>query len=303
MLTRFDKPGARTTAAEISRNFGHWQDRAMQGPILVTHHGRPRLVVLAAEEFERLSEGLAAAAPAAANGEVISELSRDNFIANMFEGFMFFDADLRVRYANSVAVASAGLDPRELIGKRADSPEFGELGAILAARLRRVSRTGEAVQFESKGIFNPHRYFESKAFPFQGGVGITFSQLTEVLDLRRDSEVSRARSQAVDGLGVVSQLAVNAMGFIEEINGAFRDLVGFSDAHVLGARLVDLVAPPHRHDFGQAMNLVMQGRSEAYAGRVDFLVRERGHVEVKLSAVRQTHNDVCTGLAVACVPA
>lgn len=274
----------------------------MQGPVLVTHHGRPRLVVLSADEFVRLSESEGAGAPAAAvGGDSISDLSRDNFIANMFEGFVLFGADLRVRYANSVAVASAGLDPRTLIGKRADSPEFGEQGAVLAARLRRVLRTGEAVQYESKGFFNPHRYFESKAFPFQGGVGVTFSQLTELLDLRRDAEVSRARGQAVDALGIVSQLGVSPMGFIDEANAAFCDLVGFSQSQVLGARLVDFVAPPQRHDFAQAMNLVMQGRSESYAGLVEFLVREQGHVRVKLSAARQTHNDVCTGLAVACV--
>jgi PAS domain S-box-containing protein len=275
----------------------------MQGPILVTHHGRPRLVVLSAEEFHRLSEGEVASRPATTAGDdVISDLSRNNFIANMFEGFVFFDAELRVRYANSVAVASAGLEPRELLGKQVDSPEFGEQGTVLAARLRRVLRTGELVQFESKGFFNQHRYFESKAFPFQGGVGVTFSQLTELLDLRHDAEVSRARGQAVDALGVVSQLAVNAMGFIEETNGAFCALVGFSEAQVLGARLVDFVAPPDRHDFAQAMNTVMRGRSEPYGGAIDFLVREQGHVAVRVSAARQMHNDVCTGLAVACMP-
>lgn len=50
------------------------------------------------------------------------------------------------------------------------------------------------------------------------------------------------------------------------------------------------------------MNVVMQGRSEQYGGAIDFLVREQGHVAVRLSAARQTHNDVCAGLAVACVP-
>lgn len=274
----------------------------MQGPVLVTHHGRPRLVVLAAEEFERLCEGGGVAPPTDGGGSRVSELSRDTFIANMFEGFAYFDADLCVRYLNAVAVASMGRSLTDLIGKSVDSPEFGEQGAVLAARLRRVLRTGEVVQFESKGFFNPHRYFESKAFPFEGGVGVTFSQLTELLDLRRDAEVSRARDQAVDALGVVSQLGVNAMGFIDETNAAFCNLVGFSRSQVLGARLVDFVAPPHRHEFSQAMNVVMQGRSEQYGGAIDFLVREQGHVAVRLSAARQTHNDVCAGLAVACVP-
>ena len=275
----------------------------MQGPILVTHHGRPRLVVLSADEFMRLSEEGAEAESSPATGDEVGTLGRDNFIANMFEGFVCFDADLRVRYMNSVAVASMGYGPRELVGKAVDSPEFGEQGVVLAARLRRVMRTGEMLQFESKGFFNPHRYFESRAFPFQGGVGITFSHLTELLDLRHEAEVSRAQGQAVDALGVISQLGVNAMGFIEETNAVFCELVGFVRSQVIGARMVDFVAPPRRHDFGQAMNAVMQGRAELQGGAVDLLVRDQGHVAVRLSAVRQMHNDVCTGLAVACAPA
>jgi len=300
VLTRFDRPGARTTAAEISRNFGHWQDRAMQGPVLVTHHGRPRLVVLSAEEFVRISEG--EGQTPVAEGDDMEQLSRENFIANMFEGFVFFDAELRVRYLNRVAVASMGRSLRDLVGKAVDSPEFGEAGVVLAARLRRVLRTGEVAQFEAKGFFNPHRYFESRAFPFQGGVGVTFSHLTELLDLRRDAEASLARGHAVDALGMVCQLDVNAMGFVETANAAFCNLLGVSLSQVLGAPLVDFVATPHRHEFAQAINAVMQGRSELYSGALDFLVPEQDLVRVKLSAARQTHNDVCIGLAVACVP-
>ena len=276
----------------------------MQGPVLVTHHGRPRLVVLSAEEFARLADSAGgASAPGPIVGDQISELNRDTLIANMFEGFVSFDRDLRVRHVNAVAFASAGLDPQALIGKPVDSPEYGEQGVVLAARLRRVLRTGEVAQFESKGVFNPHRLYENRAFPFQGGVALMFSQLTELLDQRRDAEIYRAQTQAVDALGVVSKLAVNAMGFVEETNDAFCDLVGFPRAQVLGARLVDFVAPPHRHDFAQTMNAIMQGRVDSHVGAVDFLVHDQDQVTARLSAVRQTHNDVCVGLAVACAPA
>ena len=276
----------------------------MQGPVLVTHHGRPRLVVLSAEEFARLADDAGGGSnPATAAGEQVGELNRDTFIANMFEGFVSFDRNLRVRHLNAVAFASAGRDPQELIGASADSPEFGEQGAALAARLRRVLRTGEVVQFESRGVFNPHRHYENRAFPFQGGVALMFSQLTELLDLRRDAEMFRAQTQAVDALGVVSKLAVNAMGYIEEANDAFCDLVGFPRAQVRGARLVDFVAPPHRQDVAQTLNAVMHGRADTHVGAIEFLVRDQDHIAVRLSVVRQTHNDVCVGLAVACAPA
>lgn len=271
----------------------------MQGPVLVTHHGRPRLVVLSAEEFERLAEAGGEPDPVA---DEVHEAGRDNFIANMFEGFVAFDADLRVRDLNNVAIASMGHGLRELVGKAVDSPEYGEQGELLAALLRRVLRTGEVVQFENRGFFHPHRYFEARAFPFRGGVGVTFSHLTELLDLRREAEVCRSRGQAVAALGLVSLLDVNAMGFVVEVNEVFCELVGLPAAQLLGARLIDFVAPQHRDEVAQSMNAVMQGRSSQLGDAIELIGREQAAVAVRLSAVRQTQKDVCIGLAIACIP-
>jgi PAS domain-containing protein len=44
------------TAAEVSRSFGRWQDQALAGPVVVTHHGRPRVVVLSALQYEAMTE-------------------------------------------------------------------------------------------------------------------------------------------------------------------------------------------------------------------------------------------------------
>jgi prevent-host-death family protein len=42
------------TAGEFQRKIGHYQDRALVEPVMVTRNGRERLVLLAAEEFKRL---------------------------------------------------------------------------------------------------------------------------------------------------------------------------------------------------------------------------------------------------------
>ena len=45
----------------------------MQGPVLVTHHGRPRLVVLSAEEFARLADNAGGGSnPAGIAGDQVS---------------------------------------------------------------------------------------------------------------------------------------------------------------------------------------------------------------------------------------
>jgi prevent-host-death family protein len=41
-------------SADFQRNIGHYQDRALVEPVMVTRNGRERLVLLSAEEFKRL---------------------------------------------------------------------------------------------------------------------------------------------------------------------------------------------------------------------------------------------------------
>lgn len=44
------------TAAEVQKNFGRFQDKAMVTPVTVTKYGRPTVVILAAAEYERLKK-------------------------------------------------------------------------------------------------------------------------------------------------------------------------------------------------------------------------------------------------------
>lgn len=44
------------TAAEVSKNFGAYQDAAVREPVVITKNGRPRTVLLAYEDFVRLSK-------------------------------------------------------------------------------------------------------------------------------------------------------------------------------------------------------------------------------------------------------
>jgi prevent-host-death family protein len=43
------------TAAEVSKNFGAYQDAAVREPVIITKNGRPRTVLLAYEDFMRLA--------------------------------------------------------------------------------------------------------------------------------------------------------------------------------------------------------------------------------------------------------
>ena len=45
---------SRVTASEFQQSFGALSDKARHDPVVITKHGRDSLVVMAAEEWERL---------------------------------------------------------------------------------------------------------------------------------------------------------------------------------------------------------------------------------------------------------
>jgi len=42
------------TSVEFQRNFGRYQDTALNEPVVITRNGRERIVVLSAAEYQRL---------------------------------------------------------------------------------------------------------------------------------------------------------------------------------------------------------------------------------------------------------
>lgn len=45
----------RVTSAEFQKGFGRYREAAMREPIMITNHGRESLVLLSAEEYQRLA--------------------------------------------------------------------------------------------------------------------------------------------------------------------------------------------------------------------------------------------------------
>jgi prevent-host-death family protein len=45
-----------TTSGEFHRKIGHYQDRALVEPIMVTRNGRQRVVLISADEYDRLKK-------------------------------------------------------------------------------------------------------------------------------------------------------------------------------------------------------------------------------------------------------
>lgn len=48
----------RVTATDFKNNIGAYSDTAMQEPVIITSHQRDRLVLMSAEEYQRLTRGM-----------------------------------------------------------------------------------------------------------------------------------------------------------------------------------------------------------------------------------------------------
>jgi prevent-host-death family protein len=296
-----------TTAAEISRNFGQWQDRAMQAPVRVSHHGRPRVVVISADEFERLTmhrgEPHEARAQSGPTSEPRSERALAGLLANMSEGFIALGADLRITGLNTVAESFLGLTADELIGKPVASIGDPSRAEVFVHRYRWVLRTGEVATFEGVSHICRGRSLRVRAFPLGDGVGVIFTNLTELMTLRDAESRWGAERRALRGHPQVVSAELNLLGFITAANTAFHDFVGFDAEQLAEVRLSDLVGAADRQALAQGINDLLQQRANLLVIDANFLTRAETRRTLRLSIAPIMKNLVFEGLSLLGLPA
>jgi len=230
------------SSADFIRNIGHWQNEAMRQPISITHHGRERLVLAAAEAFH---------AETAPDASAAAELSAMRAIGaalleNMEEGYLGFDTQARIRSANAVAEAFIGAPRETLTGRSVFEALPDPMAAMLADRLTRVLRARRAEAFEC-GAFDG-RHAAIRVFPIPGGAGALLHNITEHYALRRERETGLALDSAVRAHEGLAVLQLDAHARIESVDAAFTAWSGFTAAELRGHRLADLIAASARRE-------------------------------------------------------
>lgn len=282
----YGAPGAagaamRATAAEVCRNFGHWQDRAMLGPVLVTNHGRAKTVLLSADAW---AEGPVAGRAERQDGEATILLDR------MTEAYLDLDDALRLRRANRAAAIALRVPADGLPGAG-----IGELFPAMATAavervLMRVMVTGEPRSFEvpSGGCGSPT--LAMRAFPTGTGVGLFFALVADD-PAARDAML---RMDALEALLAAHGRAGFAMlsprGTFSTLCPAFAAMLGFEADRMAGVRLVDVVAIGQRGAVADAVEAVL-GRGENVAMETALLSRRGDEplVTVALTPVRSAY--------------
>jgi prevent-host-death family protein len=288
-----------TTAAEISRNFGQWQDRALQAPVRVTHHGRPRVVIVSAGDFERLLADREDSfeTPAWTTAAKEAEAALSTLMEGMAEGFIALDASLRITAANSVVAAFLDCSQADLIGRNVASIGDPARADVFLDRYRWVLRTGEAATFESTAHIRKDRTLRVRAFPFRGGVGVVLTNLTELAALRTAQADWNADFEALSGHPAIATARLNLMGFITTANAAFLEFLGFGAEQVAEVRLTDLAVATDRQLLAQGINDLLQQKIVRFAAPVAFLTRDHGRRAMSLSMAPRLRDLAFDGLS------
>lgn len=281
---------ASVTAAEIIRNFGHWQHKALEAPLAITHHGRARVMLISAQEYERL----AARRPARPSNDSAELLQ---FIDNAAEGFMAHDGDLRLSQMNRVAENYFGRHQAELLGLKPDDPLHSPGNAYIHSIMRNVLVTGATVAFEADSKVFPGRRISARTFPYKDGIATLFKNITERERLRAGAESSKAIRLAVRESGEVAAVRLDMRGWLESADPVFTAMTGFEAADLNGIRLISAVAPRDRRIVQQFFDEIsLQVKSGVFTAGI--IVKSGEERRFKIAAVPMLRNFALKGVMV-----
>ena len=263
------------SAADISRNFGEWQAKAMSTPVVISHHGRARLVLAALDRFTALDPATGCA-PTRSDPQADAKLHA--VLNQMRDGFFAFSAEMKIIETNPAAEIYVGFGRDQLIGHdlREVLPMLRE--SVAWDYVGRVLRTGESVEFKMRSAMHNGPRINLRAFPYDGqGVGLIFKNLGP----SEEAEVQLRRLEAVQDDPAMALIRLNPRGGIEAVDAAFIGMTGFAERQLVDLLIVDIVRPEDRTAVMRALNAAVRS-AEPRAVRAVVVARDGTERTLKL---------------------
>ncbi len=247
------------SAADISRNFGEWQSRAMTKPVVITHHGRARLILTSADEFDRRE---ALNQPGPGDGQLARTTAQlRGILAQIQEGFIAFDRDLHVSDINRVGELYIGFAKQDLVDRSIQDIVPATRDAIYWNYFKRVLKTGEILDFRCRSAIYPNATVAIRSFPYEGGVGAVFENITVKEEASLDQRAWKALQNAVKADPAMALIKLNVRGGIISADENFSAITGFPEEQLLTFLLADIVHPHDRLSLAHSINDLMRDRS------------------------------------------
>jgi PAS domain S-box-containing protein len=257
----------RVSAAELVRNFGFWQEKALHSPVYITHHKRDRLVLSSVERFQEISNvhsgpAFAAAGSIAFQRALPAQASQTTaelwaLLDNVLDIYMVFDAEFRVLSANYAAEAFTGLDRTQLIGRHLNDTFPSRAAAVTSEHIARTIRTRQGAAFEMESSLFAGRHFMVRLFPHRHGVAMLCHNVTELHHLRKLVQEADSLRSALDRHPQIARAQTDARGRITYSDDTLRLWTGFSQQELETCGLSDIVVVADRRRINQTFEDVM----------------------------------------------
>jgi len=166
----------------------------------------------------------------------ISE-KRKRILESITDAFLAVDEDWTVTYVNAQAEAFLKRSREELVGRTVWDEFPQAIGSTFQDKYERAVEEQTTVEFTE---YHPplDRWFEVKAFPFEGGLSVYFDDVTARIEARQSLRRERDLTEAIMDTSVAAIVIVDASGRISFANDPAGDILG-ADADALRGQAHD----------------------------------------------------------------
>ena len=276
----------RVTAAELVRHFGRWQEQALLKPIHITNHGRDRLVLLSLASYAALRTRGGAIDPEAMACEILLD--------QLAEGFISFDAGLRVTAINPVAAAYFKVMRAEMIGEKLFERIEGMRRSLIHGHLNRALQSGEIAAFDIPSAAFPGRWLHVRTFPHGRGAACLLRDISDEVASRRLADASAAALKAMAAHGGIGRGRLSPRGTFLEVDETLARMAGFSAEALTRARLTDILPLNRRVSAAREVEAVLTGEGTR-AFDTALLVNDGSELAVRIALAEQRGDYACDG--------
>lgn len=234
------------TASNLVRNFGAWQERALQEPVYIMHHGRPRLMLTSVEAARS-----------------VAERSHGNNEASELEAVLDAIDDLIVIADDEDVIRDMSREARLFFRlSRSDGLSIYSLfpattTPLIRAALDRVRTSGIKEILDVRAGQDFDRRLELVIRRLDGGTAILVRDRTREESLMVAPAAVQAFNQATELLGNVAAITVNQRGYITTATISSEALTGLTREALLSTRFVSLLDIASRVSVGEALDAVL----------------------------------------------
>ena len=234
----------RVTAAELVRNFGVWQSRALHAPVVVTHRGRETHLLTPYREDAPWGES-----PAGDWSGLLDEIA---------EAVVVIDADYRIVRTNRAA--GAAISALEASSRHAPLREVipGFADGLVARYLARTLRTGEGFAGDLPSPLSRDGWLRIKLVRSGDGAALIFRDVTAELVEFTGADTTQGTIRSFAALGNVGHARLSVRGMIEDVDANLRDRIGASGEALRRVAFASLLPLRQRARFHEAFEDAMR---------------------------------------------